>query len=472
MTRHAALVSALLLSACAAVPGAKLTDAKPVAAYQTEQTFAASPAAWPGDRWWQAYGDPQLDALVEEGLSSAPNIAAAKGRLEKARALAGEARADLLPSVAANGEVETNKESLNQGFPPQFAQYLPRGYHGFGEVTLNLNWELDFWGKNRKALAAAISETRASDADLAEARLVLSTAIAAAYADLDRLYAERDVAERAVASRQETLDLVQRRVTNGLDTHGELSEAQAGPASARADLAEIDEEIALTRNQIAALMGEGPDRGVAIARPKDAGLKAFGLPERLAADLVGRRPDIAAARWRAEAAAKRIGVAKAQFYPDVNLTALIGYQAFGLGKLFESASNIGQAGPAVSLPIFEGGRLRANLKGARADYETAVASYDETLTEALHQVADAAASERALGSRLKESGDALAADEDAYRIARLRYEGGLSNYQSVLLAEDTVLASRRTVVDLKARAFTLDVQLVRALGGGYQTSVN
>ena len=118
MTRHAALVSALLLSACAAVPGAKLTDAKPVAAYQTEQTFAASPAAWPGDRWWQAYGDPQLDALVEEGLSSAPNIAAAKGRLEKARALAGEARADLLPSVAANGEVETNKESLNQGFPP------------------------------------------------------------------------------------------------------------------------------------------------------------------------------------------------------------------------------------------------------------------------------------------------------------------------------------------------------------------
>jgi len=471
MTRHTALVSALLLSACAAVPGAKLADVKPVA-YQADQAFAATPAAWPGDHWWQAYNDPQLDALIEEGLSGAPNIAAAKGRLEKARSLADSARADLLPSLDANGQVATKKQSLNEGFPPQFAQYLPEGYHGFGEVTLNLNWELDFWGKTRKALAAAISETRASDADLAEARLVLSTGIAAAYADLARLYAERDVAERAVASRQETLNLVQRRVTNGLDTHGELSQAQAGPASARADLEAIDEEIALTRNEIAALMGEGPDRGVAMVRPKDASLKTFGLPQRLAADLLGRRPDIAAARWRAEAAAKRIGVAKAQFYPDVNLSALIGYQTLGLSKLFQSSSNIGQVGPAVSLPIFEGGALRANLKGARADYETAVASYDQTLTEALHEVADATASERALGSRLKESSDALAADEDAYRIARLRYEGGLSNYQSVLLAEDAVLTGRRTVVDLKARAFTLDVQLVRALGGGYQTSVN
>jgi outer membrane protein TolC len=123
----------------------------------------------------------------------------------------------------------------------------------------------------------------------------------------------------------------------------------------------------------------------------------------------------------------------------------------------------------VTLPIFEGGRLRANLRGARADYASAAASYDQTLTEALKEVADAAASERALAARLSESSTALAADEAAYSIARLRYEGGLANYQSVLLAEDAVLASRRTVVDLKARAFTLDVQLVRALGGGYQS---
>ena len=464
-----AILAALALGACATVPGAHLAAPKPASAYRADQTFTAPEVSWPGDGWWRAYGDPQLDALVDEGLAGSPDIAAARARLDKAGAMAGEARAALLPSLQGQGQVAEAKQSYNTGIPPAF---VPHGWQSIGEVTLNFNWELDFWGKNRKALAAAVSESKASEADLAEARLVLSTAIAGAYADLARLSAERDVALRAVQSRQETLDLVQRRVTNGLDTRGELSEAEAGPASARADLAAIDENIAITRDEIAALMGEGPDRGAAIERPKDASLKSFGLPPRLAADLLGRRPDLAAARWRAEAAASRIGVAKAQFYPDVNLAAFIGYQSLGISNLFLSGSGVGQAGPAVTLSIFEGGRLRANLKGARADYETAVASYDETLTQALRDVADAAASERALGDRLKQSADALAADEDAYRIARLRYEGGLSNYQSVLLAEDAVLTSRRTVVDLQARAFTLDVQLVRALGGGYQTSVN
>ena len=280
----------------------------------------------------------------------------------------------------------TQKLSYNNGIPPAF---VPKGYNGIGQVTLDFNWELDFWGKNRKAVAAAASEARASQADVEEARLVLSTAIASAYADFSRLWAERDVAVRAAQSRQETLDLVTRRVNDGADTRGELEQAVAGPATARADLASIDEQIALSRNQIAALMGEGPDRGLSIARPRAAALKAFGLPPTLAADLVGRRPDLAAARWRAEATASRIGVAKAQFYPDINLAAYIGYQSLGLSKLFAAGSGIGQVGPAVTLPIFEGGRLRANLRGARADYEVAVASYDQTLTQALHDVADA-----------------------------------------------------------------------------------
>lgn len=457
----------MVLAACASVPGAHLADRKPASAYRAEQTFTAPATAWPGDGWWRAYGDSQLDALVDEALASAPNVAEAKARLAKADALVGQSRANLLPTLQGQAEAVETKQSYNTGIPPAF---VPHGWNSFGQATLNFSWELDFWGKNRKALAAAISDARASEADLAEARLVLSTSIASAYADFTRLWAERDVSERAVQSRQETLDLVQRRVANGLDTHGELAQAEAGPANARADLAAIDEDIALTRNRIAALMGEGPDRGLAVQRPAEPTLKAFGLPPKLAADLLGRRPDLSAARWRAEAAASRIGVAKAQFYPDVNLAAFIGFESLGISKLFLSGSSEGQAGPAVTLPIFEGGRLRANLKGARADYETAVASYDQTLTEALHDVADAAASERALGPRLQQSSDALTADEDAYRIARLRYEGGLANYQSVLLAENAVLTDRRTVVDLKARAFTLDVQLTRALGGGYQTN--
>jgi NodT family efflux transporter outer membrane factor (OMF) lipoprotein len=461
-----ALAAALGLSACASVPGANLANPKTATAYAVAQTFAAPTAAWPGDQWWTAYGDDQLDRLVAEGLAGSPSIAVAKARLDKAQASVGVARAALFPTLQGQGQVAESKQSYNAGIPPAF---VPKGYNDVGQVSLNFSWELDFWGKNRKAVAAAISDGRASQADLAEARLVLSTAIASAYADLARLWAEHDVAARNVQSRQETLDLVQRRVANGVDTQGELNQAKAGPATARADLAAIDEQIALSRDEIAALLGAGPDRGAAVARPADTHLRAFGLPPSLAADLVGRRPDLTAARWRAEADLSRVGVAKAQFYPNINLAAFIGYQSLGLSQLFASGSSIGQVGPAVTLPIFEGGRLRANLRGARADYEAAVASYDQTLTEALKEVADAAASERALAARLGQSDEALAADEEAYRIARLRYEGGLANYQSVLLAEDAVLQARRTVVDLQARAFTLDVQLVRALGGGFRT---
>ena len=162
--------------------------------------------------------------------------------------------------------------------------------------------------------------------------------------------------------------------------------------------------------------------------------------------------------------------AKASFYPNVNLAGLLGFQSLKLNQLFASGSDIGAIGSAISLPIFQGGALRAGYRGAEADRDAAVASYDAAVTEAFHQVADTVASERALTSELDNSRAALAASEDAYRIARLRYQGGLSNYQSVLLAEQGVLARRRAVTDLDARAFALDVALVRALGGGFHAA--
>jgi NodT family efflux transporter outer membrane factor (OMF) lipoprotein len=231
----------------------------------------------------------------------------------------------------------------------------------------------------------------------------------------------------------------------------------------------IDEQIALTRNQLAALLGAGPDRGLAIAPPKTAALRPLGLPPNLAADLLGRRPDVTAARWRAEAAASRIKEARASFYPNVNLSAYVGQQSLTLSKLFASGSDIGAIGPALSLPIFEGGALRANLRGAEAERDDAVAAYDSAVTQALRQTADALASQKALAGELADSRAALAASEDAYRIARLRYQGGLSTYQTVLIAEQAALRRRRIVADLEARAFVLDIALVRALGGGFHS---
>ena len=462
------LLAATALSACATLPAPTAARvAKAPASYATAQSLAAPNRDWPADAWWTAYGDPQLDSLMSEALAGAPDLAQAQARVRRAEALAATTRAQGLPNVSANASVQDQKQSYNLGIPPQF---VPQGYNEYGRLTLDFNWELDFWGKNRAAVAAAVSDAKASAADAAEARLMLSTNVAAAYADLARLYAERDVAARAIDVLSQTQKLVSDRVTNGLDTLAEQRQAEADPLQAKADLGAIDEQIALTRNRLAALAGAGPDRGLSIARPGVSGLKPLGVPAELAANLVGRRPDVTAARWRAEAATSRIKQARAAFYPDVNLAAFIGTNALHLDKVFATGSDVGSVGPAVSLPIFEGGRLRAGLKGAEADRDAAVASYDAAVTEAFHQVADVLASSRALNSQIADSRAALAASEDAYRIATLRYKGGLATYPTVLLAEQSVLRRRRTVADLDARALVLDVQLIRALGGGYHAA--
>jgi len=213
-------------------------------------------------------------------------------------------------------------------------------------------------------------------------------------------------------------------------------------------------------------MGDGPGRGQTIALPTAAHLSAFGLPGDLGISIVGRRPDIVAARLRAEGLGARIDAARAEFYPNIKISALIGLQALGIGNLLSGGSSYGSVGPAISLPIFSGGRIEGNYRGTRADYDAAVANYDRTLVNALKDVADVAASQRALNIRLRESRAALAASDTAFRMIEARYRGGLATYLDLLSAEDALNTSRRGVAELEAAAFSLDVALVRALGGG------
>jgi NodT family efflux transporter outer membrane factor (OMF) lipoprotein len=460
------LAGALALAGCAAVP--KLGEApKPAAAssYATAQSFAAPVAAWPIDKWWAAYGDPQLDKLMDEALAGSPSLAQAAARLRAAQARADISRAATLPSLTANAQANEAKQSYNNGIP---ALFVPKGYNDTGRVTFDLSYDLDLWGRNRAALSAATSEAQAARMDVAEGRLVLTTAIASAYADFARISAEHEAAEASARNRSASSDLVAKQLANGAANRGEADQARAAAATSRQDLAALDEQLALARNQLAALAGAGPDRGLALVRPAATPAATFGLPQNLAADLLGRRPDLQAARLRAEAAAKRIDVAKAGFYPNLNLAVFIGVQSLGLSNLSKSGSDAGQAGLAFSLPIFEGGRLAANYRGARGDYDAAVAVYDQTLIQALQDVADAAASQRALQARLSAAREGLEAGEAAYRVARLRYEGGLTTYLTLLTAEDTVILQRRAVAQLEARALTLDAGLVRALGGGFR----
>jgi NodT family efflux transporter outer membrane factor (OMF) lipoprotein len=468
----ASLGAATTLGACAAVPvSGPPAKIAPVEAYQDQKSFSAPSGDWPTDRWWEAYGDPQLTALIDEALTTSPTLAEAEARMASAESATAEARAALLPQLSGQGsvsEVETSRTAF--GFPPFVQQLLPQGYHDEGLLALNASIDLDLFGKNRAALAAAGKDQAAVLADLAEARLTLAAAVATAYADLARLGAERAAAEEAVRNRQETSRLTAERVANGLDTRGELRQAQAATPASQADVQSLDEQIDITRHRIAALIGAGPDRGLSIAVPGPEAVKPLALPADLRLHLIGRRPDIVAARLRAEEAAKRIDVARAQFFPDVTLTGEIGQQALGLSQLFDPASAFGSVGPAVTLPIFEGGRLRAQYHGAQADYAYAVAAYDATLAQALQDVADTVASVKSAEAQLAERKQALDAGEEGYRVAEERYRGGLSSFVSVLAAEDAIINERRAYADAAARAFSLDIALVRALGGGYVES--
>jgi NodT family efflux transporter outer membrane factor (OMF) lipoprotein len=462
-------IAGLALAGCASLPqlGARPELVRP-SALGAEQAFAGPRGAWPGQGWWRAYGDPQLDLLIAEALAGSPEVAAAAARVRAAEAIAEQAGAVTLPQVGLEASAGGQKQSYNLGIPRQF---VPRGVFDTGRIAGNFSFDLDLWGRNRAALAAATSEAQAAAVDAEQAALLLSTTVASSYAELARLHAARDVAVQAATVRQETAVLTTQRVANGLDTLGEQRQAEARVPSARAEIAAFDEAIALTRNRIAALLGRGPDRGLLIVRPKVVATP-LGLPDTLALDLLGRRPDIVGARLRAEAAASRINVARADFYPNINLAAVIGLQSFGLDQLFESGSTFGTAGPAISLPLFQGGRLGGAYRGARAQYDESVARYDAILVTALREVADAAASLKALDVQLTEQRQALAAADQAARIARIRYQGGLANQLTALQADDSLLAIRRDVVELEARRFALNVALVRALGGGFQAGPN
>jgi len=468
--RFAALVLLLSPGACAVLPdSAPAVVPKPVSAYAAGQSFAAAEANWPTDSWWKGWGDPTLDALIAEALAGEPGLAAAAARLARAEAAAEVAGAPEYPALSLNGKLPKERQSQNYLTP---ADMTPTGWRTYPEATANLSWELDLWGKNRAALAAATSDAEAARADVAQARLVLSSSLASAWAELARLWATRDTAAAAAEERAKTVELMDRRRANGLETEIAVRRAESRLASAQGDLAAADEQIGLQRNAIAQLLGAGPDRGLSIPRPRVDLARAPGLPPALALGLLGRRPDVVAARLRVEAAEGRIDSSEAAFYPDVNLAALIGFQSLSIETFARHGSLFGSIGPALSLPIFDGGRLRGQLHGARADRDLAVAEYDRALSAALREVADAAVSLKALGGRLAAAEAANRAAEDAWRKLRARYDGGLATALDVLTGEDEMLASRRPLDDLRSRAFALDAALAKALGGGWRVAVD
>lgn len=460
----AALV--LLLAGCAPDLGPMPEMAKPES-FATEQSFQGPRNDWPTTSWWQSYGDPALNALIDEALQGSPNLKIAAARLRAAEAEASTTEANLWPTLNASGNLMETEVSGNQMGKAQRA-FMPKGWHHEAQIAAGLQYELDFFGKNRAALAAATSSAEAAKADEAAARLQISTAVATVYAQLVQLFADKHLAEEALHQREESAALTRKRFASNLENAAAVAQAEAQVWGAKGNLDTVNRLIALTQDQLAALMGKGPDRGRTITpQTVRANLLSPGLPQDLPLSLIGRRPDIVAARKRAEAAASAIKVANAGFYPEIDLVGKFGAQTLDARYLLTAGSEFGSFGPSITLPVFDYGRLTGIYSKARADYDAAAASYDATLTDALRDVADAYTNRKSVETEIRHARAALKSGEQAYRVIKIRYGAGLARYIEVLSAETDLINQRRTVSDLQTQAFSYDIALVRALGGGY-----
>jgi NodT family efflux transporter outer membrane factor (OMF) lipoprotein len=468
---HSTIVSllvALLVAGCANMQGlapeSSMRNADALASGNSLSSTPVMASAWPSAEWWKTFGDPQLDQLITEALSGSPTLKVAAARTRQALAFAQIAKAPLYPQIEGSFSSQYQRFSEQGLIPPPFAGT----WNSINQLQVSLNWELDFWGKNRSAYESALGQARSAEVDEYAARLALSTSIAQAYVQMQRAYLLLDVADKTLKEREQIYTLTRDRNEAGIDSRLELKQAESALPATREVIAQLNETIDLTRNQIAALMGQGPDRGLAIARPAASALTTVALPTNVPAELLGRRPDVIAQRWRVEAAQHEIDSAKAEFYPNVNLLAFVGFSSIGTGGFLSSASRTLGVGPAITLPIFEGGRLRGNLAGKDAEYDIAVEQYNQALADAMRDVVDQLASFRSVAVQRNEQKQALATTAEAYNLALLRYREGIGNYLQVLSAEQPYLEQQSLDADLQAREIALSINLVRALGGGYQ----
>jgi NodT family efflux transporter outer membrane factor (OMF) lipoprotein len=417
---------------------------------------------WPDARWWGRYGDPALDKLIDQALLGQPALHVVQDRIRVAEAAVRSADAARSPQAVLSADATYQRFSENSIYPPPLA--------GSNRWTANLtagaNWELDLFGRQRAALDSAIGQWRATQADAQAARVLLAANVAGTYFNLARLVEARVVSTEALQQREQVVTLVRQRITAGLDTQVDLKQAEGLVAQSKVEIEALGEAIDRNRHALAELVGAGPQALDALT-PALNPIAAAPVPDNLPADLLGRRADLVAQRWRVEASARDSDVARAQFYPNVNLMAFVGLSTLGLNRLFDSGSFNYGAGPALHLPLFDAGRLQANLDARRADVDASIEGYNGALLRALREVADELTGLRSIERQRVAQRDATAAANAAYDLAVQRYRAGLGNFLVVLAAQTNVLTQRLNDTDLKARHLASEVALVRALGGGF-----
>lgn len=415
------------------------------------------------DAWWDSFADPQLDRLIQSGLKSSPTLAQAEARVGEALAQAQAAHAGLLPSA------NLDASALYQRAPDHYVIPPPLAGHSFwmGQAGASLGWDLDFWGRQADAVHRAQALTQSASLDVDNARLMLAGAIAQSYVELYRQCALVDIAERSAAQRQDIVNITRRRVAAGLDTQLELRQAEGQLPQARVASAQARAAADLAVHQLATLAGQGADAYASIQRPTLRVDAVLPVPAALPINLLARRPDVLSARLSVEAADAGRLAAKAAFYPQVSLRALAGVGAFGMSNLVQSSALGYGAGPLLSLPLFDGGRLRAEYRGSEAQLDAAVAGYNDTVLRAVQQTADQITRLDALAREQIDQQQTLEANEAAYKLAEERYRAGLASYLTVLNAETQVLAARQAMVDIQTGQAVSRVTLLLAVGGSF-----
>ena len=465
MKKALALLPALLLTACVAAP-----PTTPLLSEIAPATLGLGSESAPqfADAWWTAFHDPQVDRLAGLLVANNPTLAGAIARIRAAQADAAVQGAEALPQVNLEGQEQRTLFSKDYIIPPPYAG----SYRWFGQVEANLSWNLDFWGKQKDLIAKAGSNANAAMLDAQGARLALSGAFAQTYIGLYLAYVNGDLADATMAEREEILKLTQGRFNAGLENASAVEQAKALLSLARVDRLRTQAQRDLDVHAIAALTGQGAASYASIVRPAPDLDAALPLPQTLPADLLSRRPDILAAHQRVNAAIKGREAAHAEFYPDINLAAFAGFQAIGLSNLISGNAFTMGVGPAIHLPIFDAGKIRAQYAGATAGLDVAVADYNGAVLNAVKQAADAMTQVKSLAAQRADQQAALDSASRSFKLAEERYSSGLSDQILMLNAETTLQTARQQMAALVAQSAVQRITLLLSVGGGFNASQN
>jgi multidrug efflux system outer membrane protein len=453
-----------LLAGCIGVPPDTTRGAGPDAARVRLASDITLPAdAWPAEQWWQAYGDPQLNELVARALRDSPTLATAQARLAGARAVVGSEQAGEGAQVGLASGANRQRYSSNGFFPPP----LGGAWYNDFSVQARASYDFDWWGKHRALIAAALGEANARLAEGAQAAQTLAASVAQSYFRLQMLWARQDNVHALIAVQRGLIADRQARMAHGLLSQDALQAAQLDLANLQEQAVRYDTDAAREREALRALLGGDAEALASLAHFQPAPA-ANALPHALGLELLARRPDLQAARWRVEAQLGRVTAGELAFRPDINLVGSIGLDAVSLGKLLRYPSRTPLVGATLDLPLFDSGRLKAQLGVARAERDTLVADYNEAVLNAVRDVAMEGATLQGLERESASHAAALEASARLAANAEARRQRGLADRAAVLQARQTLLRQRDTDLQLLDARLQTQVALVKALGGGYR----